>query len=142
MTGRILLPALLALMASGMLAHGQTPAPAGTVEAAITERDCRALVAHRPNDDVAYQPGRDVHGRPVAPADLPGNPSFPGLDTITIPLTLSLGSIYALPPGIDADIPLWTLTVGADGRAYVDGQPLHDEAAAQVAQACRARFGL
>ncbi len=142
MTGRILPSILSALFVSGAPAHGQPLESPPSVEVTITERECRALVAHRPDDDVAYQPGRDVHGRPVAPADLPGNPSVPALSTIRIPLTLSLGHVFAIPPAIDADIPLWTLTVEADGRAYIDGQPLHDEAAAQVAEACRSQFGL
>ena len=142
MTGKILPSMLLALLASSMLAHGQPLESPRSVEATITERECRALVAHRAADDVAYQPGRDVHGRPIAPADLPGSPSVPALSTIRIPLTLSLGDIFAIPPAIDADIPLWTITVEADGRAYIDGQPLYDEAAAQVAEVCRSQFGL
>ena len=142
MTGRILASALLTLLASGIPAEAQPQESPRSIEAAITERDCRALVAHRAADDVAYQPGRDVHGRPVAPADLPGSPSVSPLTTIRIPLTLSLGDVFALPPAIDADTPLWTLTVESDGRAYIDGQPLHDEAAAQAAEACRLQFGL
>lgn len=131
---------LIAAAAAGATARAQvSDAP---VEVAITERDCRALVAHRPAADAAYQPGRDVRGRAVAPADLSGNPATPGLESISIPLQIRLSDVVAVPAGIDADIPLWTLTVDADGRAYLDDQPLHDEAAVRVAEACRARFGL
>lgn len=39
----------------------------------VTRSDCMALVRHHPSADVTYQPGADVHGKYVAPADLPGN---------------------------------------------------------------------
>ncbi len=39
----------------------------------VTKADCQAMVAHHPSADVTYQPGQDVHGRAVAPADLPGS---------------------------------------------------------------------
>ena len=141
--GKWILPfALVALIAAGSPVQGQRLDAGQDIEVVLTERDCRALVAHTPTDDVAYQPGRDVRGRPVAPADLGSGPVVPDLSTIRIPLTLSLGDVFVLPPAIDADIPLWTLTVEADGRTYLDGQPLHDDAAAQVARICRERFGL
>lgn len=38
----------------------------------ITEADCARLVKHMPAPDVAYDGGRDVYGRAVAPADLDG----------------------------------------------------------------------
>lgn len=36
----------------------------------VQERDCQLLQRHTPSADTAYQPGKDVQGRPVAPADL------------------------------------------------------------------------
>ena len=38
----------------------------------ISGQDCQRLVRHVPAPDVAYKPGIDVHGKAVAPADLPG----------------------------------------------------------------------
>lgn len=54
-----------------------TPAIAETVDISgqpyyVTKSDCNALVQYRQAPDVAYQPGKDVHGKAVAPADLPG----------------------------------------------------------------------
>lgn len=40
--------------------------------AAFDASDCRWLVRHIPDADVAYKPGVDVHGKPVVPADLNG----------------------------------------------------------------------
>ena len=34
----------------------------------IKTADCASFVSHIPTTDVAYKPGVDVHGRPVAPA--------------------------------------------------------------------------
>ena len=142
MTRRTLPPALLLLLAWVAIAQAQAPESARPVDVSISERQCRALVAHSPADGVAYRPGRDVHGRAVTPADLDGSPAVPALSAITVPLTLSLADVIPLPRGIDADIPLWAVTVAADGRTYINGQPLHDEAALRLAEACRERFGL
>lgn len=35
----------------------------------ITKTDCSRLIQHQPSADVAYKPGVDVRGRPVASAD-------------------------------------------------------------------------
>jgi hypothetical protein len=39
----------------------------------VTREMCRDQVGHTAGPDVAHRPGVDVLGRPVAPADLPGN---------------------------------------------------------------------
>jgi hypothetical protein len=49
---------------------------AGFTGIAVTPADCRLLERHQPAPDVAYRPGVDVRGRPVAPADLGGAPGF------------------------------------------------------------------
>jgi len=38
----------------------------------VSQTDCRALATYRPSQGVEYQPGVDVNGHYVAPADLPG----------------------------------------------------------------------
>ena len=44
--------------------------PARAALLSVKPDDCAALVAHVPDDDVAYRPGVDVRGNKVAPADL------------------------------------------------------------------------
>lgn len=39
----------------------------------VTKSDCMALVRHHPSADATYQPGADVHGKYVPPADMPGS---------------------------------------------------------------------
>ncbi|TAN53703.1 MAG: hypothetical protein EPN26_06725 [Rhodospirillales bacterium] len=49
-------------------------APAGAGETVrVTRQDCQRLIRHVPSADAAYQPGVDVKGRKVAPADLAGS---------------------------------------------------------------------
>ena len=81
---------LLAVIALSLLAPVAAAAQSanGNVRrASITGDDCRRLVNHVPSADVAYQPGVDVHGKPVAAADLPG----------------SGGSMQVLPKVLDFD---------------------------------------
>ncbi len=44
--------------------------PASATLITVTAGDCANIVANTPSDDVAYQPGVDVDGNAVAPADL------------------------------------------------------------------------
>ena len=107
---------------------------AAMAEPKIDERFCQALVKHVPDADVAYQPGVDVHGRAVVPADLPpeegGNMPIALPQEITIPLTVDLMSFLnldntALPASAmkRGDIQLGTLTIKGDQVTY-NGQPL------------------
>ena len=109
----------------------------------ITERDCARLVQHVPDADVAYQPGVDVNGRPVVPADLPGSPQIQVPESFSIPITVDLASRLGIPPGGDADFTaeaaIGRVDVLADGRAFFNGQPLQDEAARQLSLLCQER---
>jgi hypothetical protein len=104
---------------------------------------CRALVQHTPDANVAYQPGVDVHGKPVAPADLPGTPQVQLPQTITIPLTLSLVKVLnlntsqypynQLGPGTEAQ--LGTISVTGD-KVTFNGKPLTDTQQDNLAVLC------
>jgi hypothetical protein len=77
------------LSLSSAFAHAADPAP--EVDPAL----CQALVKHTPAPDVNYQPGVDVHGKPVAPADLPGSQvQLPS--AIKIPLSVQLSKVLHL----------------------------------------------
>jgi hypothetical protein len=52
----------------------------------VSKQDCQAMATYRTPKGVDYQPGVDVHGKPVAPADAPG------------------GFTYNLPAKIEFDI--------------------------------------
>ena len=119
-------------------------APAAAQESlrlAVTPDVCDRLVVHRPDDDVAYQSGVDVEGRPVAPADLPGTVRLTMPDTITIPVTVDIVERFGLPfdPGaIEADGLIGTLTLRGD-RLTFNGQPLYDVEQDYLNWLCRQR---
>jgi len=112
-------------------------------DASVDPALCRALTKHTPAPDVAYQPGVDVHGNAVAPADLPGQPQFKLPDKIEIPLTISLVKALnlntnqlpasALGPGTEAQ--LGKITVEGD-KVLLNGQPLSDTQQDNLAVLC------
>jgi hypothetical protein len=84
---RIGYPLLLALSA---FAVGLPPAAAEDTTVQITKADCRRLVRHVPSADVAYKPGVDVRGRPVAPADAGGGPRITLPDVFEFDVTIDV----------------------------------------------------
>ncbi|MEO3431768.1 hypothetical protein [Inquilinus sp. CAU 1745] len=105
----------------------------------ITERQCQALVPHVPAPDVAYRPGTDAMGRPVAPADLPGGSRITLPDSFDIPITVDLADRYGIPadPALfDGEVRVGIVTL-EDNRLYFNGQPLTPEDEQVVAAACR-----
>lgn len=105
----------------------------------ITRRTCADLVAHVPSAGAAYRPGVDVHGRPVAPADLSRLPKILPPDEIIVEIDLRLADRLGLParPGqYDGEVPLALVTV-ADGRVFYNGVPLADDQQAAIDRACQ-----
>lgn len=122
-----------------MLLAAAMPAGAGTL--VVTADDCARAAQHVPDAGVAYTPGVDAYGRPVAPADLGGAPLRVNTERLSIPITVDLGRRMGFRPG---SAPYTAETfVGMveyrDGRFWYDGQPLQDEAAAALRERCRAQ---
>jgi hypothetical protein len=59
-------------------------------KARITKRDCKRLIRHQARADVAYQPGVDVRGNPVVPADASGGFKIPLPDVFEFNITKDL----------------------------------------------------
>lgn len=117
------------------------PAAAQDAYLTVSEGDCARLARHYPTDDVTYQPGRDVHGKPVVPADL--NPAG-GLilpDAVVIPIELDLFERYGIPANkanFKGDVFIGEVVVDvATGRAIFNGQPLQSDAEAELAARCQ-----
>ena len=109
----------------------------------VTRQDCARLAAHHPDPGVEYKPGQDVHGRYVAPADLPGQGGISLPDKIEFDLKLNPLD-YApqpkAPPGAlqNTGANLGHVEVDlATGRAKFNGQALDDEQTRIVTEACR-----
>jgi hypothetical protein len=115
--------------------------PAAEAEVLITRRACDWLVRHQPAPDVAYQPGVDVHGQPVAPADLDESGQIVLPEVIIIPIEVWVR--HRDRHRISRKSVLWNAEadVGTvefrDNRVYYEGQLLGDAEADAMADACR-----
>jgi hypothetical protein len=115
-------------------------APA-SAEIAISRKDCERLVRHEPAPDVTYQPGVDVHGRPVAPADLGGGQQIQLPDVIYIPIEVLIQDKFGIPANsvlYDATALVGVVSVRGN-RVYFEDQELTDPEIAALEQACRDR---
>lgn len=103
---------------------------------------CRAMVRHQPAPDVAYKPGVDAKGRPVAPADLPGSAgAMAATSPIDIPLTIDLARRMGvkLPGGgLPTETVIGRMTLDG-GRLLLNGQPLGGASEAELIALCRGR---
>ncbi|MEQ9609774.1 MAG: hypothetical protein RLN99_19115 [Kiloniellaceae bacterium] len=127
---------------------GVTAAPAAAEEAYLTisEADCARLTRHYPaplnsTGDVTYQPGSDVRGKPVTPADLNGGGGLILPDAVVIPIEVDLFERYGIPANsanFKGDIFIGEVVVDvASGRATFNGQPLQTDAEAELAARCQ-----
>ena len=115
-------------------------APA-SAEIAISRKDCQRLVNHEPAPDVTYQPGVDVHGRPVVPADLGGGQQIQLPDVIYIPIEVLIQDKYGIPANsvlYDATALVGVVSVRGN-QVYFEGQPLTDPEIVALEEACRDR---
>ncbi|HZD25544.1 MAG TPA: hypothetical protein VE631_04730 [Alphaproteobacteria bacterium] len=134
------------LLVTLLLPLAMPPALAGGLTVVVDEADCRWLVRHEPAPDVTYQPGVDVNGNPVAPADLGpdhGGAAAPVLPKqIAIDLDIPLSRLLpdGTPPNLeDAKANAGTVTVDREtGAVSYNGQPLVDPAREHLIAACRA----
>lgn len=118
---------------------GSVPAEAETVTISIEE--CRKLVRHQPSADVAYQPGVDVHGRPVAPADLGSGANVAIPEEVEILVEVELDETHgAAASGLYQPKAEFGKVVFRDGRAWYNGQPLATGADNAVVAACKRRL--
>lgn len=110
------------------------PACVAADELRLTRADCRNLVVHEPAPGVAYRPGVDVHGKAVAPADLGGSAAGAAQEiTIQLERDMLRGQGRG---GVEANAGLGTLTI-RNGRAYLNGEPLHGWDQEVLLDACR-----
>jgi hypothetical protein len=130
---RIFLAACLVLAASPALAQKVT----------ISGVDCRRLVQHDPAPDVAYKPGVDARGRPVAPADLNAAPQIKVPETITFDAAADLRrfGIPASSPLFEPNVYVGRVDVRQDGRVYFNGERLGDPEIAALEELCRQSAG-
>jgi hypothetical protein len=134
---------LLPLLASPCAAE-DLPVPPGAVERSeqgsivISPAVCAAFAADAAVPGAAYQPGIDVNGRKVAPADLPASASL-ALDNFPIEIRKNLAGAFGVPPAggaFGAKAILGYVTVRGD-QAFFNGKPLSADQNAALITACR-----
>lgn len=117
----------------------------GTATVTVSRDACSALVEHIPAPDVEYEPGVDVDGRAVAPADVDGSRfDYEPPETIAFALIVDLQEFFGpdapRPMQFADDVPLGVVTVEG-GRVFVDGRPVAGDGEAALVQACREHYG-
>jgi len=136
----------LTLVAAVVLALIVLPADAAdAAKLAISRADCRALVTHVPDPGVAYQPGVDVRGKRVKPADVGGGSSWQVPESITIDIMIDIAEKFGIGAGgkFKGEASIAAVTVNTKtGEVLLDGKPVGDAAVeAAIAKACREAYG-
>jgi len=101
----------------------------------VTEKECRKLIRYAPDGDVAYRPGVDVHGRSVAPADVPGSRRIELPETIAIDITVNIYEYL----GVAAPVGMGE-TAADFGTVELKRGPLSDPVFDGVVALCREEF--
>ena len=125
--------------------------PAAAEDVVVRTDRCVPRAAYQPVDGVEFQPGIDVNGHPVVPADLPyGGPvigpedievdiEVPNVRTVRDRFPRPRPRSYSTPiqtpspnrPSVrdfDATVEVGTVTLGPDGTVYFDGVELGPQA--------------
>lgn len=125
---------ILLLLGLLVWAPGSSRAETLTVDAA----ECRLLQRYQPEpgQDPAYQPGRDVRGRPVAPADVEGSarldlPESYEFDVEVRPRDRGLLN--------DSRIKIGRVSVAQGGELLWNGRPLQGARQAALLDLCRSQ---
>lgn len=109
---------------------------AGAEAQTVTPAECRLIARHVPAADVAYRPGVDGRGRPVAPADLAPAPTVVP-ERFVIALSVDLRRRLGLPDELKPELPIGVITV-ENGTLFLNGRPIPADAVAGLAAACAA----
>jgi len=109
----------------------------------VSLEDCKQLVNHQARGDVAYQPGVDVYGNAVAPADVQPLGAIKVPDEIVIDFGLDLAGRYGFGAASLFDATAGIATIQYDiatGALTFNGKPLLDEDARAIERACKLRL--
>lgn len=124
---------------AAIMALGAGPAVGETL--VVSRADCERLVRHFPAADVEYKPGVDVHGRAVAPADLPGSPKLQLPETFSFDINMDMSKYLTSSALGTRDMKVGAVTYNiASGHLTFNGQPLTNADEAAVAEACRQAY--
>ena len=110
--------------------------PSLAEEGVIDLQACRQLVAHKPDADVAYQPGVDVNGNPVVEADLNASPvKVPNKVTFDVTVDMAQYLGITVPVGLEGQVTMGTVAY-EDGVLTFNGEPMEGPAVAALREIC------
>lgn len=125
--------ATVMLLPLAQAAQAKDPTDGKSEGLAVEKMICQQLYIHKPAADVAYQPGVDVNGNAVAPADLPSEGASIGVpDYIEVPMTVDLAQRLQqpVPEGVKMEGVIGNLRLYKDGRISYNGQDVLPQAGA------------
>ncbi len=125
---------LIILFASAAsVALAQTDAPTIRIDPAA----CRYVARHQPSADVEYKPGVDVHGKPVAPADLPESYAIELPKSIDIAITADIARRFGIATNnlYRGEAQIGTVTVQGS-QVLFNGKPMQSAAEADLIALC------
>lgn len=137
----------LCLLFGGMRSYA-ADAPANNQNQAQTKKPpvslrvnpafCAQMVAYQEPAGVEYQPGVDVHGKPVAPADINPPSIAPDVKSFSFPLNIDLAEYLGIaqPAGIEGKMNLGTIGY-ENGHVTFNGTPVGGKAEAAMEDLCR-----
>tara|TARA_B100000686_G_C16787332_1_gene976140 strand:+ start:2970 stop:3509 length:540 start_codon:yes stop_codon:yes gene_type:complete len=96
-------------------------------EIVVERKVCRYLTAYQQAQDVEFEPGIDVNGRAVVPADINASPFQPA-DEFEFNVAVDLVEYLGLPvmPGVEAYTGVGKVAV-KNNQLYFDDEPLKPE---------------
>lgn len=118
-------------------------ASAQDVTLEVTKDNCQRIVKYVAEQDVTYRPAVDVHGRPVAPADLEQNqieiPNQIFID-LSLPFKDLLKNYNPKLKNAEVYVGLVEYDINT-GRLLFNGQELSDPALNAIARECEKKYG-
>jgi len=130
----------VALLCVALSAFGAQAVEPEAPQVTVSAEDCKRLLKHIPDADVAYKPGVDVHGKAVVPAETATDTPFKVPDEIVMDFSLDFAGSYGISGagGAAAQADLFKIKYDiAQGVMTVNGQPLSKSDAQAVARACK-----
>ena len=118
---------------------------AGDHTIAVAASGCSRAAQYKPAAGAAYEPGADLQGRPVVPADIQDGRHQAIRDSIAVIVSSDLEERFGIPHDsalLAADAVIGIVEVRlADGRLTFNGVPLNDREALALSELCRTATG-
>ncbi len=111
--------------------------PALAQDIVIEEDYCQYLTEYQPTADVEYQPGIDVNGNAVVPADI-GGAQIVAAEVIEFNIAVDVAEYIGLPtqPGIENFANVGTIQV-VNNQLFFNGEPLKTDSEKALLALCQ-----